>query len=184
MKTEIETKLPAAGPWTIDASHTTVGFYAKHLMVTKVRGTFGAVTGTVEVGARPEDSKVDVDIETGSVDTGSPDRDAHLRGADFFDVDNFPMMRFVSTSVEPHHHAWRLHGELTIKDVTRPVTLDLDFDGVAVDPWGKPHAAFTARTEIDREEWGLNWNVALEAGGWLVSKKVTIEIDAQLVPTV
>jgi len=183
MKSAIsETTLPSAGTWTLDPSHTHVGFVAKHLMVTKVRGTFGEVEGTVVVGERPENSRVDVAINVASVDTGFADRDAHLRGSDFFDATNHPVMRFVSTSVEPHHHAWRLHGELTIKDVTRPVVLDLDFDGVATDPWGKPHAAFSARTEIDREEWGLNWNVALEAGGWLVSKKVTIEIEAQLVP--
>jgi polyisoprenoid-binding protein YceI len=179
-----EITLPAAGTWTFDASHTSVGFVAKHLMVTKVRGTFGEVRGTVEVGARPEDSKVDVAIKTTSIDTGFPARDGHLRSPDFFDVENFPEMRFVSTSVEPHHSAWRLHGNLTIKDVTRQITLDVDFDGIAADPWGKTHAAFSARTEVDREDWGLNWNVALETGGWLVSKKVTIEIDAELVPSV
>ena len=183
MKTaEIKTTLPTAGPWTLDASHSHVGFVAKHLMVTKVRGTFDTITGAVEVGARPEDSTVDVSIETATVTTGSPDRDAHLRGADFFDAEKYPVMRFVSTSVEPHHGDWRLHGLLTIKDVTRPVSFDFRFDGLAADPWGKTHAAFSARTEIDREDWGLSWNVALETGGWLVSKKVAIEIEAQLVP--
>lgn len=174
--------LPATGTWMLDGSHTTVGFVAKHLMITKVRGKFGKVGGTVEVGERPEDSKLDVTIDVGAVDTGWADRDAHLRSTDFFDVANFPEMRFVSTAIEPHHHAWRMHGELTIKGVTHPVTLDVDFDGIATDPWGKPHAAFSARTEIDREDWGLNWNVALETGGWLVSKKIVIEIETQLVP--
>ncbi len=176
--------LPAAGTWTFDGSHTSVGFVARHLMITKVRGTFGAVTGSVVIGDRPEESTIEVAIGTASVDTGWADRDAHLRSPDFFDVERFPEMRFVSTSVEAHHHGWRMHGDLTIKGETRPVALDFDFEGIATDPWGKPHAAFSARAEIDREQWGLNWNVALETGGWLVSKKVTIEIETQLVPAV
>ena len=174
--------LPAAGTWTFDPSHTTVGFVARHLMVTKVRGSFGKVIGTAVVGERPENSTVNVTIATGSVTTGWADRDAHLRSPDFFDVEAYPEMRFVSTSVERAGDHWLMRGDLTIKEVTRSVTLDVEFEGVAVDPWGKPHAAFTARTEIDREDWGLNWNVALETGGWLVSKKVTIEIETQLVP--
>ncbi len=177
-----EIKLPAAGTWVLDPSHAMVGFVAKHLMVSKVRGTFGKVEGTVEVGARPEDSTVDVTIHVESISTGSPDRDNHLRGADFFDVATFPVMRFVSTAVEPNGTDWRLIGELTIKDVVRPVSLDLSFDGLIADPWGNTHAGFSARTEIDREDWGLTWNVALEAGGLLVSRKVTIEIEAELVP--
>ena len=181
MSAQIAT-MPAAGTWTFDGSHTSVGFVARHLMITKVRGTFGKASGTVVVGSSPQDSTVDVTIDVAGVDTGWADRDAHLRSPDFFDVEKFPEMRFVTTSVEPHHHAWRMQGDLTIKGVTRPVTLDLDFDGVATDPWGKSHAAFSARGEIDREEWGLNWNVALETGGWLVSKKIAIEIETQLVP--
>lgn len=181
MSTQTAT-MPAAGIWALDGSHTSVGFVAKHLMITKVRGTFGRVTGTVAVAAAPQDSTVDVTVDVAAVDTGWAERDAHLRSPDFFDVEKFPEMRFVSTSIEPHHHAWRMTGDLTIKGVTRPVILDVEFDGVAGDPWGKPHAAFSARGEIDREEWGLNWNVALETGGWLVSKKITIEIETQLVP--
>ena len=177
------TTLPAAGIWVFDNSHTTVGFVAKHLMVTKVRGAFGKVSGTVVVAEPPEASQVDVTIDVASVTTGSPDRDGHLRSPDFFDAERFPEMRFVSTGVERHHNGWRMHGELTIKEVTRPLTLDFEFEGLATDPWGKPHAAFSARTEIDRDEWGLNWNIALEAGGWLVSKKITIEIETELVPS-
>ena len=177
-----ETHLPAAGTWMLDPSHSTVGFMAKHLMVFKVRGTFDTVEGTVVIGERPEDSSVDVAIQVESVHTGVPDRDGHLRSPDFFDVDNYPVMRFVSTSVEPAGDRWRLNGDLTIKDVTRPVTLDLAFEGMATDPWGKDHAAFSARTEVDREDWGLIWNVALEAGGWLVSRNATIEIETELIP--
>ena len=177
-----ETKLPATGTSVLDPNHTIVVFVAKHLMVSKVRGSFGKVEGTVQVGARPEDSTVDVTIQVASLATGSPDRDKHLLGTDFFDVETFPVMRFVSTSVEPQGDDWRLNGELTIKDVVRPVVLDLTFDGLITDPWGNPHAGFSARTEIDREDWGLTWNVALEAGGMLVSRKVTIEIEAELIP--
>src|SRR3972149_877974 len=151
-----ETHLPAAGTWMLDPSHSTVAFVAKHLMVFKVRGTFDTVEGTVVIGERPEDSSVDVAI--------------------------YPVMRFVSPSVEPAGDRWRLNGDLTIKDVTRPVTLDLAFEGMATDPWGKDHAAFSARTEGDREDWGLIWNVALEAGGWLVSRNATIEIETELIP--
>ena len=174
--------LPAAGTWTFDPSHTTIGFVARHLMVTKVRGSFEKVSGSVVVGEHPEDSKVVVAIDTASITTGWADRDGHLRGVDFFDVEQFPVMQFASTAVERSGSGWTMIGDLTIKDVTRPVALEVEFEGVAVDPWGKPHAAFTARTEIDREDWGLNWNVALETGGWLVSKKVTVEIETQLIP--
>lgn len=182
MTTRTETALPAAGTWTLDKSHTSVAFVARHLMVTKVRGTFDDFDGTVIVGENPEDSKVDVTIGLASVDTGAPDRDNHLRSPDFFDVEQFPQMRFVSTSVEPAGDSWLLTGDLTIRDVTRPVVLEMSYEGTATDPWGTPHAAFAASTEIDREDWGLTWNVALEAGGWLVSRKVKIEIDAQLIP--
>ena len=180
--TLITETLPSAGIWKLDPSHTSVAFIARHLMVTKVRGTFKDVAGTIGIADEPGASSVDVTIGVSSVDTGASDRDAHLRSADFFDAEKFPSMRFVSTGIERSSDDWRMSGDLTIKDVTRPVTLDVDFEGVVADPWGTSHAAFTARTEIDREDWGLTWNVALEAGGLLVSKKVTIEIEAQLIP--
>jgi polyisoprenoid-binding protein YceI len=165
-----------AGTWTIDASHSEVGFVARHLMVSKVRGTFTDVSGTVTVGEELTDSRADVTIATASVSTGAPDRDAHLRSGDFFDSETYPEMTFVSTSYDGE----TLVGDLTIKGITKQVTLDVDFGGVATDPWGNEKAAFEASTEIDRTAWGLNWNARLEKGGVLVSEKVKIVIDVQL----
>lgn len=174
--------LPAVGRWTIDPSHTSAEFVGRHLMVTKVRGGFGAVTGTIDVAERPQDSSVGIDIETASVSTGDDDRDGHIKSADFFDVETFPEMRFVSTAVEPDGRSWKLTGALTIKEVTKPVTIDFDFNGIVDDPWGNSKAAFSGTAVILREDWGLNWNVALDAGGVLVSKKIAIEIEVQAAP--
>ena len=172
-------QVPAAGVWTIDPTHTQAEFVARHLMVTKVRGGFDDIAGTIVVADDPTDSKVEVVIQMASVSTGTADRDAHLTSEDFFDVENYPTMTFVSTSVEPSGSSWKLAGELTVRDVTRPVTLDFEFLGISTDPWGNPKAAFSASTELDREDWGLTWNVPLDGGGVLVSKKATIEIEAQ-----
>ena len=169
------TELPA-GTWTLDPTHSEVGFVARHLMVTKVRGSFGEVTGTVTVKDDVLDSVADVTIKTDSISSGTADRDAHLRSADFFDVENHPEIRFVSTSFTGD----TLVGDLTIKGVTKPVTLDVDFNGVATDPWGNTKAAFEAEGEIDRTQWGLNWNAALETGGVLVSEKIKLKLDVQL----
>ncbi len=177
---EIDGRLvPAAGTWQLDLAHTTVEFVARHLMVTKVRGGFSDVSGTIEVGDEPLDSSVSVTIPAGTVTTGAADRDGHLVSPDFFDVENYPEMTFVSTGVRSNGDAWILDGDLTIKGVTRPVALDFEFLGLIDDPWGNAKAAFSASTEITREDWGLNWNVALESGGFLVSKTVTIEIEIQ-----
>jgi polyisoprenoid-binding protein YceI len=181
MTPAIQTQLPAAGTWTLDPNHTEVAFVARHLMVTKVRGRFTGVDGTIQVDDQPERSSVDVRLDAASITTGSDDRDAHLRSPDFLDVESYPEVRFVSTRVERNGSAWRLMGDLTIRDIMRPVELDMTFDGTAGDPWGGTRAAFTASTDIDREDWGLTWNVAVESGGWLVSKTVRIEIDAQAV---
>ena len=174
--------VPAAGTWVIDGSHTSAEFVARHLMVAKVRGGFGSVTGTIEVAEDPAASRVEVAIDTGSVSTADADRDGHIKSPDFFDVENHPEMKFVSTTVRPNGSSWVLVGDLTIKDITKPVTLEFDFVGLATDPWGNQKAAFSAATTINREDWDLNWNVALEAGGVLVSKKVNIEIEMQAVP--
>ena len=166
----------SAGTWTIDPTHTEVGFVARHLMVSKVRGAFTDVSGTVTVGEDVSSSTAEVTIKTASVATGTPDRDGHLRSEDFFDVEKFPEMTFRSTSFDGS----TLVGDLTVKGVTKPVTLDVEFGGVATDPWGNEKAAFEAEGEIDRTEWGLTWNAALEKGGVLVSEKVKIVIDLQL----
>ena len=174
--------VPAAGTWVIDGSHTSAEFVARHLMVAKVRGGFGSVTGTIEVAEDPAASRVEVVIDTSSVSTADADRDGHIKSPDFFDVENHPEMKFVSTAVRPNGSSWVLDGDLTIKEVTKPVTLEFDFLGLAADPWGNQKAAFSANTTINREDWDLNWNVALETGGVLVSKKVNIEIEMQAVP--
>jgi polyisoprenoid-binding protein YceI len=165
-----------AGTWTVDASHSELGFVARHLMVTKVRGSFKEFEGSVKVGDDVTDSQVSAVAQLASVETGSADRDAHLRSADFFDVENNPTMSFISTEVTPDS----LKGDLTIKGVTKPVEFDLEFNGVATDPWGNQKAGFEATAEINRKEWGLEWNVALEGGGVLVSEKIKLNLDIQL----
>jgi polyisoprenoid-binding protein YceI len=169
------TELPA-GTWTVDASHSELGFVARHLMVTKVRGQFKEFEGTVKVGESLSDSQVTAVAQLASVDTGSADRDAHLKSADFFDVENNPTMSFTSTEVT----ADSLKGDLTIKGVTKPFVFDLEFGGLATDPWGNQKAGFEATAEINRKDWGLEWNVALEGGGVLVSEKIKINLDIQL----
>ena len=165
-----------SGTWTIDPTHTEVGFVARHLMVSKVRGSFTDVSGTVTVAEDVSESVANVVIKTASVSTGTADRDTHLRSADFFDVETFPEMTFVSTGFDGE----TLTGDLTIKDVTKPVTLDVEFNGVATDPWGNEKAGFEATADINRTDWNLNWNAALEKGGVLVSEKIKLVLDAQL----
>jgi polyisoprenoid-binding protein YceI len=173
--------VPAAGVWKIDSAHSNVGFVARHLMVTKVRGMFADVEGEATIGETPEESTVEVRISADSIDSGSPDRDTHLRSADFLDVEKYPFLTFRSTKVEATGDTTlKLHGDLTIRDVTRPVVLDVQYEGLTPDPWGGIRAGFSAATEIDREDWGLSWNVALETGGVLVGKQVKIELDVQL----
>ena len=174
---------PSAGAWRFDKAHTNLGFLARHLMVTKVRGRFNDFDGTIHIGERPEDSHVEVVVKTASVETGSNDRDTHLRSPDFFDVERYPEMTFRSTKVEQTGDtSLRIAGDLTIRDVTRPITFDADFEGLVATPWGSKAAAFSATAEVEREHWGLTWNVALESGGWVVSKKVKISIDAEITP--
>ncbi len=164
------------GTWAIDPTHSEVGFVARHLMVTKVRGSFADVSGTVEVADDVAQSVANVTIKTASVASGTADRDGHLRSADFFDVEAYPEITFVSTSFDGS----TLTGDLTIKGVTKPVTLDVEFNGVATDPWGNDKAAFEAAGELNRTDWGLTWNANLEKGGVLVSEKIKLVIDVQL----
>jgi len=165
-----------SGTWTIDPTHTEVGFVARHLMVSKVRGSFTDVSGTVAVAEDVSESVANVVIKTASVSTGTADRDTHLRSADFFDVETFPEMTFVSTGFDGE----TLTGDLIIKDVTKPVTLDVEFNGVATDPWGNEKAGFEATADINRTDWGLTWNANLEKGGVLVSEKIKLVLDVQL----
>lgn len=164
------------GTWVVDPNHTEVAFVARHLMVTKVRGRFTDVTGTVRIAEPIEESTVEATIKLASVDTHASDRDKHLRSADFFDVENHPEMTFRSTKVT----ADTLVGDLTVRGVTRPVTFDVTFNGVATDPWGNTKAGFEAEADVNRKDWGLNWNAALEGGGVLVSDKVKLVLDVQL----
>jgi polyisoprenoid-binding protein YceI len=174
-------ELPAAGDWTLDVSHTEVGFSVRHLGLAKVRGRFQSFEGTVHVAERPEDSSVEVTIDVASVNSRDEGRDAHLRSADFFDTETYPNLTFRSTGVRAKGNEWLVDGELTIKDITRPVVLEATFEGIGSDPWGGSRAAFSASTEIEREDWGLTWNAALEGGGFLVGKKVKIELEVELV---
>lgn len=174
-------ELPAAGTWTVDTGHSSVNFKVKHLGLAKTRGRFAAFEGTVEVGIDPADTRVDVTIDAASVETHEPKRDEHLRGADFFDVASHPHITFRSTGVRGAGSEWVLDGDLTVAGVTRPVTLEVEYDGVAGDPWGGSRAGFTARGQLNREDFGLTWNAALETGGFLVGKTVTIELDVELV---
>jgi polyisoprenoid-binding protein YceI len=174
--------LPTPGTYTLDPTHTRVGFVARHLMVTKVRGRFADIEGSITVAEDPRASTAQATLKTASIDTGSPDRDGHLTSADFFDVEKYPEISFRNARVLSQHGTdFRVAGDLTVKDVTREVTLDVEVDGVAKDPWGGTRLAVTASTELDREDWGLTWNVALETGGVLVSKKIKLEIEAQAV---
>ena len=176
--------VPAPGTFSVDAAHTRVGFVAKHLMVTKVRGAFAEVEGSLTIPDDPMQASAEATMQAASLSTGSADRDAHVRSGDFLDVERYPTVTYRSTGVTAvSGDSFTVAGELTIRDVTRPVELTVEIDGVAADPWGGERVSLTARGEIDREEFGLTWNVALEGGGVLVSKKVVLEIEAQAVRT-
>jgi len=175
------TEVPAAGTYTLDASHSHAGFVVRHLMVSKVRGAFTGVEGTVTVGEDVADSRVEVTIDVASIDTRDRGRDEHLRSPDFFDAEQHPTAAYRSTGLRRHGDEWQLDGELTIRGTTRPVRLDVEFLGGSTDPWGGTRYGFSARGELDREDWGLTWNQALESGGVLVGRKVTLEIEAELV---
>ena len=175
------TPVPAAGTYDLDQAHTTVEFVARHLMITKVRGRFARFSGEIQVAEVPEESSVQVTIDAASVDTNQEQRDTHLRSADFLDAEQFPALTFASTGVELDGDAWRVTGDLTVHGVTRPVVLDVEFDGANTTPWGTQAVAFSASTEIDREDFGLTYNQALEAGGVVVGKKVRIELSVEAI---
>jgi polyisoprenoid-binding protein YceI len=172
--------LPPAGSYVFDGSHTTIGFVARH-MLSKVHGRFTGFDGQLKVGEAIEDSEVHVEIQADSVTTDSEQRDGHLRSGDFFEIETYPTITFNSTAIRPGQgNAFELDGDLTIKAVTRPVTLQAEFLGSGPGLQGGTLAAFSAHTTVDREDWDLTWNVAVETGGLLVGKKVELVIDAEL----
>ena len=168
--------------WKLDPSHTTVEFSARHLMITTVKGRIADVEGTVTVnGKTPETAVVEATLKAASIDTRTGQRDQHLRSADFLDVENFPDMTFASTAIGGTKEQFRMTGDLTIRGTTKSVTLDVTFEGTGKDPWGGERMGFSAAGKIDRRDFGLTYNQALEAGGVLVSNEIKIHIDAQLV---
>jgi polyisoprenoid-binding protein YceI len=175
-------QIPVAGTYLLDAAHKRVGFVVKHLMVSKVRGNFGEATATITVGDDPLQSSVTASITTASVFTGQPDRDNHLRTGDFFEAEKYPTIEYHSTGIKSWDgNEFVLTGELTIKDITKPVDLLVEFEGVGRSPYGFDIFGFSATTEIDREDWGLTYNMALESGGVMIGKKVKIEIEGEAI---
>jgi polyisoprenoid-binding protein YceI len=173
-----------SGAYAIDATHTRLGFSARHAMVTTVRGAFTSFEGSATVDTEnPANSKVELAIDVPSIETGVADRDGHLKSADFFDAENFPKITFSSTSVERDGADWAITGDLTIKDVTKPVTILFEETGSAQDPFGNLRVGFEGGTTLNRKDWGLTWNAALETGGVLVSEKVKLEFDVSAIRT-
>jgi len=172
-----------AGDYTIDQTHSRLGFSARHAMVTTVRGQFTDFAGTAHIDtANPAASKVALTIQTASIDTGVADRDGHLKSADFFDADNNKEITFVSTKVEREDAStWLITGDLTMKGVSKPVTIEFESTGSARDPFGNLRVGFEGATSINRKDWDLSWNAALETGGVLVSEKIKLEFDVSAI---
>ena len=167
------------GTWNVDPSHSGLNFTVKHLMVSKVRGRFASFSGTLNIAADPLQSSVTAQADVASVTTGDAGRDEHLRSGDFFEAEKFPTISFVSTKIEADGDDFVLYADLTIKGVTKNVKFELEFDGVGKDPWGNTKAGFSAEADINRKDFGLEWNAALETGGVLVGEKVKIQLDIQ-----
>ncbi len=180
-RTAAETTVPVAGAYEIDPTHSSADFQVRHLGLSKVKGGFETFSGTVTIAEDPAQSSVEVTLDAASFTTGNEDRDGHVKSADFLDVEQYPALTFRSTGVRQDGDDWQVDGELTVKDVTLPVTLDVAFEGSGQDPWGNGRIAFTGETEINRDEFGITWNQALETGGVLVGKNVKIHIDVQAV---
>ena len=176
------TDVPAAGSYAIDPSHSEIGFVVKHMMVSKVRGRFADFDGNITISDDPLQSSVEVNVRLDSVDTRDEKRDEHLRGGDFFDVEANKFMTYRSTGVRHVSGAtYVVEGELTLNNVTKPLELTVDFEGAATDPWGGTRIGFSARGEINRDEFGVSYNAALETGGFLIGKKVTLELEVEAV---
>jgi polyisoprenoid-binding protein YceI len=171
------------GTYTIDPTHSRIGFVARHAMVTKVRGSFNEFAGHGSFDAEdPSRSHVELTIEAASIDTRNADRDAHLRSNDFFEMEQYPRITFTSTAVEPAGgNRYRVTGDLTIKGVTNPVTVDFEYTGHSVDPFGNHRIGFEGHATVNRKDWGISWNAALDTGGVLVSEKVTLEFEVSAI---
>lgn len=172
---------PPVGTYSLDKAHTVVGFVVRHVMVSKVKGHFNEFEGKIVVGETPADSSVTTTVQIASIDTREDARDTHLRSSDFFEADKFPELSFKSTSITEDGSDWKVVGDLTIKGVTKSVILDLEYNGTAKDPWGGTRIGFSATTEIDREDFGLTYNAALEAGGVMIGKTVKIELEIEAI---
>lgn len=170
-----------SGVWNVDPVHSSVGFVARHLMVSKVRGQFTSFSGTITIAENRLESKVEASVDVGSISTGDETREGHLKSPDFFDAEKYPTMTLVTTGIEEDGKDYLLHTNLTIKGITKPVDFELEFDGVSGDPWGGTRAGFSAEAEVNRKDWGLEWNVVLETGGVMLGEKVKIQLDVQAV---
>lgn len=184
--TTTSTQTAGARTWNLDPAHSLVEFSAKHMMITTVKGRFTELTGSIVANeANPDRSVVEVQIATPSIDTGVEQRDGHLRSADFLDVESFPEITFRSTRVEGAYaepgDTFRLFGDLTIRGTTREIALDVTFEGTGKDPWGGERASFSAETKLDRRDFGLTWNQALETGGILVANQIKVSLEVQAV---
>jgi polyisoprenoid-binding protein YceI len=176
-------QVPEPGTYTVDTSHSELSFSVRHMMVSKVRGRFSDVEGSITFGEDPLESEVSITIGVASIDTGAPDRDGHLTGADFFDAETYPQITFRSTGVKDlKGDSFTLEGDLTVRDVTRPVSFTATYNGAGRNPWGAVVVGFDGRIEVDREDFGLTWNQALETGGVLVGKVATIDIAIEATP--
>lgn len=173
------------GTYEIDPTHSRIGFVARHAMVTKVRGSFNEFEGSGYFDAEnPAESQLQLTIQAASIDTRNPDRDGHLKSNDFFDMETYPEITFASTAVEQvGPESYRVTGDLTIKGVTKSIVVDFEYTGAAIDPYENQRIGFEGKTTINRKDWGVNWNAALEAGGVLVSEKVTLEFDVSAIRT-
>lgn len=176
-------ELPVSGQYEIDPGHSTVGFEVRHLMLTRTRGLFRSFSGTLDIAEDVSHSSVDVTIDAASIDTANPERDDHLRAGDFLGAEKHPQLTFHSTLVLPNHDRLLVHGDLMIRGITRPVTLKTKFEGGMVDPWGNDRIAFKAGAVINREHWGMTWNIPMDGSGLVVGKEVRLILEVEAVRT-
>jgi polyisoprenoid-binding protein YceI len=169
------------GTWTADTAHSHVGFTVRHMVVSKVRGSFDKFDAKLTIADDPLQSTVEATIDLASINTGDEGRDGHVKGGDFFDIEQFPTMEFKSTGIRPNGSDYFLDGDLTIKGITKPVTLELEFNGVTKDPWGGTRAGFSAEGEVNRGDYGISYNAVLETGGVLIGEKLKVAIEIEAV---